>query len=157
MGSRLRPVCRHLLKGQRAVASIVKSQRTPKFIKSEAMVPSDDIQSNRSSWSTRDWSSEADDKMKNPWVRLGSNAWSLALEASSVIGLRALKIASGGRAAEAETRLMVREKFEAGRAIQGKALAGDLGWTANTATATSRILSHYRRKVRANRRRLAKL
>jgi hypothetical protein len=66
-----------------------------------------------------------------------------------------LKIASGGRAAEAETRLMVREKFEAGCAIQGKALAGDLGWTANTAT--SRILLHYRRKVRANRRRLAKL
>ena len=93
--------------------------------------------------------------MKNPWVRIGFNAWSLALEASSVIGLRALKIASGGWAAEAETRLMVREKFEAGSAIQDRALAGDLGWTANTAT--SRILSHYHRKVRANRRRLAKL
>jgi hypothetical protein len=83
--------------------------------------------------------------MKNPWVRIGTNSWSLALEASSVIGLRALKIASGGRAAEAETRLMVREKCEAGWAIQGKALAGNLGWTANAAT--SRILPHYRRKV----------
>jgi hypothetical protein len=57
-------------------------------------------------------------KMKNPWVRVGLDAWLLGFEASSVIGLRILKIADGGAAAEAETRLMFREKLEAGWTIQ---------------------------------------
>jgi hypothetical protein len=92
-------------------------------------------------------------EMKNPWVRIGVEAWSLGLEASSVIGLRALKIAAGGASAAAETRLMFVEKIEAGWAIQGKALTGALGLTAHGATA--RTLAHYRRKVRSNQRRLA--
>jgi hypothetical protein len=92
--------------------------------------------------------------MKNSWLRIGFNAWNLSFEASSVIGLRVLKIAAGGAAAEAETRLMFREKIEAGWTIQGKALTGALGLTTHTATA--RMLSHYRRKVRANQRRLVK-
>jgi hypothetical protein len=58
--------------------------------------------------------------MKNPWVRISFNAWNLGFEASSVIGLRVLKIAGGGPEAKAETRLMFREKFEAGWTIQGK-------------------------------------
>jgi hypothetical protein len=90
--------------------------------------------------------------MKNPWVRIALSAWALGFEASSVIGLRVMKIAAGGPAAEAETRLMFREKFQAGLAIQGKVLSGALGKTAHTAT--SRALAHYRRKVRSNRRRL---
>jgi hypothetical protein len=92
-------------------------------------------------------------KMNNPWVRIGFDAWSLGLEASSVIGLRALKIAAGGPAAEAETRRMFVEKIEAGWAIQGKALTGALGLTPHSAT--MRTLAHYRRKVRSNQRRLA--
>ena len=90
--------------------------------------------------------------MKNPWVRIGFDAWSLGLEASSVIGLRLLKMAAGGAAAETETRLMFREKFEAGWAIQGKAMTGALGLTPQSAT--TRTLAHYRAKVRSNRRRL---
>lgn len=93
--------------------------------------------------------------MKTPWVRIGFNAWSLGFEASSVIGLRLMKIAAGGAAGEAETRLMFREKFEAGWTIQGKVLTGALGQTLQTATA--RTLAHYRRKVRSNQRRLAKM
>ena len=92
-------------------------------------------------------------EMKNPWVRIGVEAWSLGLKASSVIGPRALKIAAGGASAAAETRLMFVEKIEAGWAIQGKALTGALGLTAHGATA--RTLAHYRRKVRSNQRRLA--
>jgi hypothetical protein len=92
--------------------------------------------------------------MKNPWFRIGIDAWLLGVEASSVIGLRAVKIAAGGVAAEAEARLMIREKIEAGWALQGKALSGGLGLSAHGATA--RTLVHYRRKVRANQRRLAK-
>ena len=78
--------------------------------------------------------------MKNPWVRFGFDAWSLGLEASSVIALRALKIATGGAEADAESRLMLREKLEAGWDLQTKALTGALGLTPDIATIrTSRI------------------
>jgi hypothetical protein len=93
--------------------------------------------------------------MNNPWVRIGFNAWSLGFESSSVIGLRLLKIAAGGAAAKSETRLMLREKSEAGWTIQGRVLTGSLGRSLHTATA--RTLAHYRRKVRSNQRRLAKI
>lgn len=93
--------------------------------------------------------------MRNSWLRIGFDTWSLGVEASSVIGLRALKIAAGGVAAQAETRLMINEKIEAGWALQAKALSGSaLGLTAHRATAGT--LAYYRRKVRANQRRLAK-
>ena len=84
--------------------------------------------------------------MGNPWMRLGMNAWALGLESSAVIGLRTLKIAAGGAEAEAETRRMVWEKMER------MAFAGGLGATPQRAAA--RTVAHYRRKVRANRRRL---
>jgi hypothetical protein len=93
-------------------------------------------------------------RVRNPWLRLGWDTWSLGLEASSVIGLRAMKIAAGGPPGEAEARRMVSEKVEAAAALQTLALTGALGFTAPAVAA--RTLSHYRRKVRANRRRLAK-
>ncbi len=90
--------------------------------------------------------------MKNPWVRIGFDAWSLGVEVSSVIGLRALKIAAGGASAKAETQLMILEKIEVGWALQAKALSGALGLTPHSVTI--RTLAYYRRKVRLNRRRL---
>ena len=90
----------------------------------------------------------------NPWLRIGLDAWSLGLEASSVIGLRTLKIAAGGPAADAEARRMVSEKVDAAIALQMKAMTGGLGFTPPSAAAN--MLTHYRRKVRANRRRLSK-
>jgi len=63
----------------------------------------------------------------NPWVRLGVNAWSLGLEAFMVIGLRTMKIAAGGPAAEIETRRMVDEKVNAAVALQTLAMTGGLG------------------------------
>ncbi len=90
----------------------------------------------------------------NPWAALGWSAWSLGLEASTVIGLRTLKIAAGGPAGEAEAHRMVAEKIDAGLALQTMALSGGLGFTPQDAA--SRTLTHYRRKVRANRRRLSK-
>jgi hypothetical protein len=89
---------------------------------------------------------------RNPWFRVGLYAWSLGLEASSVIALRTLKIAIGGPAADAEARRMVSEKIDAGLSLQALALTGGLGLTANSAA--TKTLAHYRRKVRANRRRL---
>ena len=57
-------------------------------------------------------------------------------------------------AAENEARRMISEKIEAGFALQAMALTGGLGLTADGAA--SKMVTHYRRKVRANRRRLAK-
>src|SRR5271169_646679 len=85
---------------------------------------------------------------RNPWFRTGFYAWSLGLEASSVIALRTLKIAAGGVAAEAETRRMVSEKLETGLALQALALTGGLGLTGHSAA--TKTLALYRRKVRAN-------
>ena len=81
------------------------------------------------------------------------DVWSLGIEASHVIALRTLKIASGGAAADAEAHRMISEKVEAGWALHALALSGRLGHTAHSAS--TRTLAHYRRKVRANRRRLA--
>jgi hypothetical protein len=82
------------------------------------------------------------------------NAWALGLESSTVIGLRAMKIAAGGAAGEAEARRMVREKIDAGFELGSLAVTGGLGVTPHGAAA--KTLVHYRRKVRANRRRLTK-
>jgi hypothetical protein len=90
----------------------------------------------------------------NPWVGIGFDAWRLGLEASAVVGLRALKIAQGGQTGAAEAELMVREKVQAAVALGAMAFSGDLG--SSPASASARTLAHYRRKVRANRRRLSK-
>ena len=93
-------------------------------------------------------------RSRNPWLGIGMSAWSLGLEASTVIGLRTLKLAAGGAAGEAEARRMVSEKIDAGVALQTLALTGGLGFTPQAAAA--KTLTHYRRKVRANRRRLSR-
>jgi len=92
-------------------------------------------------------------RSRNPWLGVGLSAWSLGLEASTVIGLRTMKIALGGAAGEAEARRMIAEKIDAGVALQTLALTGGLGLTPHRAAA--KTLSHLRRKVRANRRRLS--
>ena len=71
-----------------------------------------------------------------------------------MIGLRTLKLAAGGAAGDAEARRMVSEKIDAGVALQTLALTGGLGFTPQAAAA--KTLTHYRRKVRANRRRLSR-
>jgi len=91
---------------------------------------------------------------RNPWFDAGLDAWRLGLEASAVIGLRTLKIAQGDADGVAEARRMVSEKIEAGLDLQALAVTGGLGLTPISASA--RTLAHYRRKVRANRRRLSK-
>jgi hypothetical protein len=81
-------------------------------------------------------------------------AWALGIEASTVIALRTMKIAAGGPAAQDEARMMISEKIEAGLDLQTKAMTGGLGFTPEGAA--NKTLAHYRRKVRANRRRLIK-
>ena len=93
-------------------------------------------------------------RARNPWFRLGMQSWSLAAEASSVMTLRMMKIAAGGAAAEAETARMIAEKSKAALELQAMFLAGTLGATAPTVM--GRTMGHYRRKVRANQRRLTR-
>jgi hypothetical protein len=92
-------------------------------------------------------------RRRNPWFGLGLDAWTLGAECSAVIGLRMMKVAAGGLAAEAEVQRMVSEKVAAALALQTLALTGGLGVTPQGAAA--RTVAHYRRKVRANRRRLS--
>lgn len=71
----------------------------------------------------------------------------LALEAQQAIWLRSLKIAGGGRAAKREAKLMVKEKVSAAQTAVLKAAAG---------SGPVGITRGYRRKVRANVRRLSR-
>jgi len=88
----------------------------------------------------------------NPWLSVGMDAWMLGIEASTVIGLRAMRIAGGGAAGEAEFSRMITEKIDAGLALQAMVLKGALGPSPDRAATAS--MAHLRRKVRANRRRL---
>lgn len=92
--------------------------------------------------------------MRNPWIGIGLDAWKLGVESYSVMGLRTLRLAQGGAAAQTEAELMVSEKVQAGIALQTLALTGGLGLT--PASASARTMAHYRRTVRANRRRLSR-
>jgi hypothetical protein len=85
-------------------------------------------------------------RRKDPWAGMAWNAWAMGLEASSVIGLRA--------AAQAEINLMVGEKVTAAMTLPMLAMTGQLG--ANPTAVAARSLTHLRKKVRANRRRLSK-
>ena len=89
---------------------------------------------------------------RNSWMTASMDAWKLGMEASAVIGLRTMKIAAGGPEAQAEANRMVTEKMQSLWSLQTSALTGGLGSTPQTAAA--KTIAHYRRKVRANRRRL---
>ena len=91
---------------------------------------------------------------KNSWMSLGLDAWLLGLEATSVMALRGAKIAGGGAAANREIATMVTEKMASAFALQTLAATNGLGNTPEAAVA--KTLAHFRPKVRANRRRLAK-
>ncbi|MEQ9606507.1 MAG: hypothetical protein RLN99_02445 [Kiloniellaceae bacterium] len=88
------------------------------------------------------------------WASVAADAWMLGIDASTVVGLRTLKLAAGGPAAKAESRRMLSEKAAAAQAWQWLAFTGGLGTSAPTAA--SKTLRHYSRKVKANRRRLEK-
>lgn len=87
------------------------------------------------------------------WMNAGFDAWTLGWEAATVIGLRSAKIAMGGKEAQREAELMVAEKIAATFELQMAMMTGALG--GNPAAATRKTLAHYRRKVRANARRLS--
>ena len=88
------------------------------------------------------------------WFSVGADAWLLGFEAAAVISLRGFRIAQGGAAAHAEAQRMIGEKIAALAELQELAFAGKLGETAPVAVGET--VAHYRRAVRANRRRLTR-
>ncbi|WP_066724730.1 hypothetical protein [Sphingomonas pituitosa] len=86
------------------------------------------------------------------WMKIGMDSWMLSMEASTVIGLRMAKLAAGGPNAAAEAQHMVTEKMQAAWELQVAAVTGRLGSTPEAQA--SKTLRHYRRKVRANAKRL---
>lgn len=76
----------------------------------------------------------------------------LGIEASSAIARRMAKVARGGAEADREIEFMMSEKIEAGHQLH----ASLSGLGSGAAPETAMALKHYRGKVAANRRRLAR-
>ena len=87
------------------------------------------------------------------WLRLSLNLWQAGLEAQQVIGLRLAMLMSGNAAAPAELSRMVPEKIAA--ALEAQQAAANAVLTGNAALIPSRTIALYRRKMRANRKRLS--
>ena len=87
------------------------------------------------------------------WFRWNLDLMALGVEASSVMALRMVKLAEGGPLAAAEAERMVTEKFLAAAEVQADAWASALSGRPHLTP--TRAVAHYRRKVRANRKRLA--
>ena len=96
--------------------------------------------------------------MFNPWpayFQLTQVTWDAAFDANVVITARMMRLASGGALAQCEVQRMVVEKgltlAEAQLAAAARMMAG-----AGIAGATRSATDVYRRKVKANRRRLVR-
>ena len=86
------------------------------------------------------------------WVGASLDAWTLGMEASTVIGLRMAKLAMGGAGADAEACRMISEKMQAAYELQMAMVTGQMG--ASPLAGTRKVIRHYRKKVKANKRRL---
>ena len=93
--------------------------------------------------------------MFNPWLDLSFKAFQLGLETQSVVALRMMRLASGGARAQTEARRMVSEKaaaaVEAQVAVTTAALAGH-----RDHVIAGKALKVFRKRVRANKRRLSR-
>jgi hypothetical protein len=86
------------------------------------------------------------------WLRLSFDVWRAGLEAQQVIALRLAKLARGGAAANAEANRMVSEKMAA--AVEAQQAVATAMLTGKVAQIRRRTVALYRRKMRANRKRL---
>ena len=83
--------------------------------------------------------------MLKPWFDLTLSAAFLGLETQRVVGLRLMKLAAGGTAAQTEAQLMVSEKVSAFIEASTALAAGG---------SPHKVVRGYRKHVRANARRL---
>lgn len=86
--------------------------------------------------------------------QLAFDSWMLSFEAASVMWLRGMRLMAGGRLAEREAERMVSEKLVANAMLLPFLAMGGLDQSPEQVG--SRILAHYRKPVRANRRRLSR-
>jgi len=87
------------------------------------------------------------------WTQIAIDSWFLGAEACAVVGLRSLRLVSGGPEACSEARLMITEKIECGIELSVGLMAGRLGSTPKAVV--GRCVTHYLEGVRANRIRLS--
>lgn len=85
--------------------------------------------------------------MFGSWFKLGMDATMLAVESQQVIGMRLIKLSAGGAGGQAEAQRMVTEKVMA---------AGEAALMVASGASAAKVIAGYRRKVRANARRLSK-
>jgi hypothetical protein len=93
--------------------------------------------------------------MFNPWFEFGLKAVQMGVEAQSVIALRMLRMAAGGARAKAEASRMVTEKVAATAAAQIVATVAAISGKPQHVVA-NRALKVFKKRVRANRRRLSR-
>jgi hypothetical protein len=91
----------------------------------------------------------------NPWLTLSFKAFQLGLEAQSVVALRMMRLASGGAGTEAEMSRMVFEKAAAVAEAQIAATAAVMAGHKDHVVA-GKALTVFRKRVRANKRRLSR-
>jgi len=91
----------------------------------------------------------------NPWLGLALKAFELGIEAQSVIALRMMRLAAGGARGRAEANRMVAEKVGALAEAQTAAAAAILTGRREKIVA-GKVLNTYKKRVRANRRRLSR-
>lgn len=89
------------------------------------------------------------------WFGLSVSAARMSIDAQTVIGLRMMKLAAGGAHAEAEAVRMFSEKAAAMVEAQMDIARGLMTGRAQHLQ-PKRTLALYRRKVRANKRRLSR-
>lgn len=93
--------------------------------------------------------------MINNWVTMSWETARLGWEAQNVIMLRMMKLAIGGAPARTEAHRMVQEKITAA----GEAVATAASVTASAGshrTAARKVLRVYKKRIRANKRRLSR-
>ncbi|MEW9856159.1 hypothetical protein [Novosphingobium sp. M1R2S20] len=86
------------------------------------------------------------------WPMLAAQAWWLGAEASWVIWLRCMRLAQGGANADSEALRMWTEKWQAQVDLAAALSTGRFG--KDPEQIARRTLSHYSKRVRANRSRL---
>ena len=91
---------------------------------------------------------------RNPWLTLSRDTIMLGLEAQSVIGLRLIKAAMGGEAAQREVALMVTEKAQA--IVDAQLVLAESALAGQPHLGPGRAVALYRKRVQANQRRLGR-
>ena len=92
--------------------------------------------------------------MFHSWFTLAFKAAQLGFEAQNVVALRLMRLAAGGTIGQIEAKRMVREKCSALAEAQRIATSGAVARRPPDVVA-GKILRTYKKRVRANKRRLA--